>query len=65
MLLNLEESFDAGQFCQIKFIFPDLLEDVIDFGKDILAPFDVIVEGLMETVGSSIYKLDALLGCNL
>ena len=62
MFLDLEESFDAGHLGEIKFVFPDLFEDVIDFGQDIFASFDVIVEGFVETVGSGIDELDAFLG---
>ena len=58
----MEECFEAGYLGEMKFVFSNLFEDMIDFGEDIFASFNVIVEGFVETVGSSINELDTFLG---
>ena len=65
VLLKLEQSFNLRHFSKLKFIFSDLFEDVIYLAKDIVTPFDIIVERFVETVGSCVNKLDTPLRCNL
>ena len=62
LLLLGVEVLDVGQVGHGDLELPHLFEDVVDLHDDILAAFDVIVEGLVEIVGSSIQEFHEFLG---
>ena len=61
LLLQEKQPLHGWQVSQFQLVFPDLLEDMIYLGDDIITSFDVIVEWPMETVRSSVQELYTLL----